>query len=137
MRPALTLHLHGATRDECIDGVTCFVGADASGSFGILPGRAPFVTVLDYGLARFSDAAGRWRYLACPGAVLQLVDDDLFVLARRYLLDDDYARISVLLTGQLAQEEAQLQAVKDNLQRMEQELFRRLRRLDVWENVAS
>ncbi|WP_126444984.1 F0F1 ATP synthase subunit epsilon [Sulfuricystis multivorans] len=134
MRPALTLHLHGATQHERITDVKSFVGADASGSFGILPGRAPFVTVLEYGLARFGDAAGRWRYLACPGAVLQLVDDALFVLTRRYLLDEDYARISALLAGQLAQEEAQLQAVKDNLQRMEQELFRRLRRLEVWES---
>ena len=127
-----TLHLASATRGERIPGVASFVGADASGSFGILPGHARFLTVLDYGLARFRGADGPWRYLACPGAVLNFVRDDLFVNTRRYLVDDDYGRVSALLAGQLAKEEAELKAVKDNLQRLEQELFRRLRQIDRW-----
>lgn len=129
---AITLHLQSAARVERIDGVTSFVGRDASGSFGILPGRARFMTVLDYGLARFLDAGGVWQYLACPGGILYFVADELFVNTRRYLLDSDFGRISAVLAGQLAQEEAALQSVKDNLQRLEQELFRRLRRLDRW-----
>lgn len=127
-----TLHLSSATRGERILGVASFVGADASGSFGILPGHARFLTVLDYGLARFRIGDGPWRYLACPGAVLNFVRDDLFVNTRRYLVDDDYGRVSALLAGQLAREEAELKAVKDNLQRLEQELFRRLRQIDRW-----
>lgn len=127
-----TLHLASATRGERIPGVASFVGADASGGFGILPGRARFLTVLDYGLARFRTGAGPWRYLACPGAVLHFVGDDLFVNTRRYLVDDDYGRVAALLAGQLAREEAELKAVKDNLQRLEQELFRRLRQIDRW-----
>lgn len=125
-----TLHLQSATQYERIDGVASFVGADASGAFGILPGRARFMTMLEYGLARFRMAEGPWQYLACPGAVLDFVEDELFVNTRRYLRDDDYARIVGLLTGQLAKEEAELKTVKDNLQRLEQELFRRLRELD-------
>lgn len=126
---AITLHLHSAARIERIDGVESFVGRDASGSFGILPGRARFMTLLDYGLARFRCADGAWRYLACPGAVLYLDGDALFVNTRRYLVDTDHARIVAALEGQLAEEEAALKAVKDNLQQLEQELFRRLRRL--------
>jgi F-type H+-transporting ATPase subunit epsilon len=127
-----TLHLASATRGERIPGVASFVGADASGSFGILPGHARFLTVLDYGLARFRITGEPWRYLACPGAVLNFVRDDLFVNTRRYLVDDDYGRVSTLLAGQLAREEAELKTVKDNLQRLEQELFRRLRQIDRW-----
>lgn len=127
-----TLHLASATHGERIPGVASFVGADASGSFGILPGRARFLTMLDYGLARFRIGDGPWRYLACPGAVLNFVGDDLFVNTRRYRVDDDYGRISALLAGQLAQEEAELKAVKDNLRRLEHELFRRLRQIDRW-----
>jgi F-type H+-transporting ATPase subunit epsilon len=127
-----TLHLASATRGEHIPGVASFVGADASGSFGILPGHARFLTVLDYGLARFRITGEPWRYLACPGAVLNFVRDDLFVNTRRYLVDDDYGRVSTLLAGQLAREEAELKTVKDNLQRLEQELFRRLRQIDRW-----
>lgn len=133
----LTLRINGATRGESHDGVTSFVGADASGSFGILPGRAPFMTVLDYGLARFCDATGAWRYLACPGAVLQLAGDTLAIHARRYLVDQDFARISARLLGDLAREEAELAGVKASLRRMEQELLRRLRELDVWEKQPS
>ena len=90
------------------------------------------MTVLDYGLARFRLAEGGWQYLACPGAVLSFADNQLFLNTRRYLRDDDYERVASLLTGQLAAEELALKAVKDNLQRLEQELFRRLHQLDRW-----
>jgi F-type H+-transporting ATPase subunit epsilon len=131
---SITLHLNSASRSERIEGIASFVGADASGSFGIQPGRARFMTVLEYGLARFRGADGNWRYLACPGAVLHHVGDDLFINTRRYLVDTDFGRISAQLAGQLAKEEAELKGVKDNLQRLEQELFRRLRQLDPWES---
>lgn len=132
MSKAFTLHLQSAALYECIEGVSSFVGQDASGSFGILPGRARFITVLDYGLARFRLPEGNWHYLACPGAVLSFADDQLFLNTRRYLRDDHYERVSELLTGQLTEEEAELKSVKDNLQRLEQELFRRLHQLDRW-----
>lgn len=130
MNRAFALHLQSAARYERIEGLVSFVGEDASGRFGLLPGHAPLLTLLEYGLARFRQAAGPWRYLACPGAVLWFAADDLFLTTRRYLIDDDYGRISALLAGQLAEEEAALQSVKDNLRRLEQELFRRLRGLE-------
>lgn len=125
-----TLHLQSAARYERIDDVASFVGVDASGAFGILPGRARLLTVLEYGLARFRVTDGPWQYVACPGAVLDFAAGELFLNTRRYLRDADYARVSALLAGQLAQEEEHLKTVKDNLQRLEQELFRRLRDLD-------
>jgi F-type H+-transporting ATPase subunit epsilon len=132
----LTLQLNSAARSQRIEGVASFVGADASGSFGIQPGRARFMTVLEYGLARFCDAGGVWQYLACPGAILHHRDNELVINTRRYLLDTDFARISAQLAGQLAQEDAELQGIKDKLQRLEQELFRRLRQMDSWETRA-
>lgn len=128
-----TLHLQSAARYERIEGVASFVGEDASGSFGILPGRERFMTVLEYGLARFRASDEPWQYIACPGAVLNFSGNELFLNTRRYLRDDDYVRIEALLTGQLAKEEVALKSVKDNLQRLEQELFRRLRKLDRWD----
>ncbi|MFZ4536180.1 F0F1 ATP synthase subunit epsilon [Propionivibrio sp.] len=125
-----TLHLQSAVRTERVDNVASFVATDASGSFGIQPGRARLMTVLDYGLSRFRTTDGDWFYLACPGAVLNFADDQLTVSTRRYLCDQDYERISALLAGQLAQEEDALKSVKDNLQTLEQELYRRLRTLD-------
>lgn len=128
----ITLHLNSAVRCERIDNVASFIGTDASGSFGIQPGRARLMTILDYGLSRFRKPCGEWFYLACPGAVLNFADNELTVNTRRYLCDPDYQRISDLLAGQLAAEEAELKSVKDNLQQLEQALFRRLRTLDRW-----
>ena len=128
----MTLHLQSAVRCERVADVVSFVGSDASGSFGIWPGHSRLMTILDYGLARFCREDGVWSYLACPGAVLNFVDNELTVSTRRYLRDEDYERISGLLAGQLAEEEAALKSVKDNLQKLEHELFQRLRTLDRW-----
>jgi len=130
MSASFLLHLQSATRYQRVDAVTRFVGQDATGSFGILPGRASFMTILGFGLARFRVADGPWKFIACPGAVLSFENDQLCLNTRRYLVDDDYERISALLTGQLAQEEHALRAVKENIQKLEQELLRRLRQLD-------
>lgn len=133
MTATLTLCLQSAVRSEDIAGVTSFVGTDASGSFGILPGRARFMTILDYGLSRYRGADGRWCHLACPGAVLYLAGDRLTVNTRRYLLDHDYDRISGMLSGQLAREEEELRSLRQNVQSLEQALLRRLRQLDRWQ----
>ena len=125
-----SLHLQSAVRCESVERVQSFVGRDASGSFGILPGHARFMTVLGYGLSRFRTDPGIWQYLACPGAVLRFEGDCLTLSTRSYLCDRDYGRISALLTGRLADEEAALGSVKDSLQRLEQELFRRMRELE-------
>ncbi|WP_174875879.1 F0F1 ATP synthase subunit epsilon [Vogesella oryzae] len=127
---SITLYLNSAVRSECIAGVASFVGTDASGSFGIQPGRARFMTVLDYGLSRFRRQDGNWVYLACPGAVLHFAADRLTLNTRRYLYDADYRQISALLDGQLAAEESKLDSVKANLQQLEQALYQRLRQLD-------
>lgn len=132
MSATLTLHLLSAARSERIEAVTSFVGRDASGSFGILPGHAPLLAVLDYGIARVRVGDGDWHYIACPGGVLRLAGDELELSTRRYLRDDDHARLSLQLSGVLAHEEAELRSVKENLQRLEQELYRRLHRIERW-----
>ena len=50
------LHLQSATQNERIEKVESFVGRDASGSFGILAGHAPFMTSLVFGMARIGMA---------------------------------------------------------------------------------
>ena len=120
------LRLQDATRSEEITGVTSFVGEDASGSFGILAGHGRMLTALLIGLARFRVGENAWRYLAVPGAVLYFQDNVLTLSTRRYLLDDDYMRISQALQQQLLAEEEQLQTMKTSLHRMEEAMFKRL-----------
>jgi F-type H+-transporting ATPase subunit epsilon len=121
-----SLHVQDVTRAERIEQVESFVGHDASGSFGICAHHHRMMTVLVFGLARFRLAEGSWQYLALPGGVLYVIDNNVFVYTRRYLLDSDYERVSRELDEQLAAEERNLSTLKDSLRQLEEELFRRL-----------
>lgn len=126
---AFTLRLADAARTETVEGVTSFVGEDASGAFGIQAGHERFVTCLAFGLARFRAGEGPWTYLAVPGAVLRYADGVLTVSTRRYLTDPDFGRISAALGEVLLKEEEALGAVRDSLRRMEEAMLKRLWRL--------
>lgn len=120
------LKLHDATRSETIQGVSSFVAEDTSGSFGILAGHGRMITSLIIGLARFRTAEQDWAYLAVPGAVLYFYNNVLTISTRRYLLDNDYLRISQALQQQLLAEEAKLHSMKQSLHHMEESIFKRL-----------
>ncbi|MBI5861739.1 MAG: F0F1 ATP synthase subunit epsilon [Rhodocyclales bacterium] len=120
------MHLQSGTQYERIDDAVSFVAADDSGSFGILAGHARLMTCLVTGLARFRTAAGAWRFLALPGAVLYFVDNELYVNTRRYLHDADYKRVSAAWRDELQVEEAKLRAVTESLNRLEDEMLKRL-----------
>jgi len=121
-----TLLLQDVTHSQEITGVSSFVGEDAAGSFGILAGHARMMTALVMGLARFRTGEGAWKYQALPGALLYFRNNVLTLSTRRYLLDDDYMRISTTLREQLLDEEEKLRAVKEGLHRMEEEILKRM-----------
>lgn len=120
------LHIQSATQYIPVKNVTSFVGADSSGSFGILAGHARFMTALNYGLARYQVEDNSWRYLAFPGGILYFLNNHLYISSRRFLCDTDYQRISAGLLAQLLAEETELKKIKDSLCQLEQEMFRRL-----------
>jgi F-type H+-transporting ATPase subunit epsilon len=122
----LVLHLESVTQYERVDGVVSFVGEDASGSFGILPGHARMSTVLEFGLARFRVSGSSWEYVAAPGAIVHHGDDQLHFSTRRYLRDTDFERVRAALEEELRREEEALRSVKQSLRRLEDEMFRRL-----------
>ena len=121
-----TLLLHDATHSETIEGISSFIGEDASGSFGILAGHARMMTILVMGLARYRITDQPWQYLAQPGAVLSFQDNLLTISTRHYLRDENYMRISSDLQQKLLAEEEELHAVKHNLERMEKEILRHM-----------
>lgn len=124
---AFTLFLYDATRTLSIDDVTSFIGEDASGSFGIMAGHARFMTALSFGLVRFRNGEeAPWQYAAIPGGILYFSDNKLMISTRHFLLDNNYERICQLLQDELLEEEESLQGTKESLQRMEQEMFKRL-----------
>jgi F-type H+-transporting ATPase subunit epsilon len=123
------LQLQDATRTQRIEDVESFVGADRSGSFGILPGHARFMTSLTFGLARFRTSEAPWQYLAMPGALLYFRGNELVLSTRHYLIDEDYTRISTAMAEQLQEEESKLKSMKTSLRRMEEEALKRMWRL--------
>jgi len=130
------LKLFDTTHEQLITGVTSFVGEDATGSFGIQPNHARFMTTLVYGLARFRLGTEDWQYLALPGAVVYFNKNELMISTRHFLIDTDLERISTLLGRQLITEEENLHAARDSLGRMEQAMLKRmlsLKRKMVWQ----
>lgn len=121
-----TLKLQDATHSDTFEGVTSFVGEDASGSFGILANHVRMMSSLTIGLARFRLGTDDWQYLAVPGALLYFENNVLTLSTRRYLVDSDYMRISQALQEQLLEEEQALSQIKKSLHQMEEEVLRRL-----------
>ncbi len=123
------MHLQSAIQYERVESVTMFVGEDASGSFGIMAGHHRLMTPLQFGLARFRTEDDEWQFLALPGGMLYFVNNELFLNTRRYLRDQDCARITQALEQQLRREEAALRELKESLHRLEEEMFKRLWKL--------
>ncbi|TRX03018.1 F0F1 ATP synthase subunit epsilon [Candidatus Methylobacter oryzae] len=120
------LNLFDASHERRINGVTSFVGEDASGSFGIKAHHARFMTTLVFGLARFRLDSDDWQYLALPGAVAYFNNNELTISTRHFLVDTDLERISTLLEEQLIAEEENLRATRESLHRMEQAMIKRM-----------
>ncbi|MDG0024399.1 F0F1 ATP synthase subunit epsilon [Trinickia sp. Y13] len=72
-----TLRLTLATPSEMLvdsADIVALRAEDATGSFGILPGHADFLTVLAPCVLRWRTADGRRRYCAVSGGVLRVAD---------------------------------------------------------------
>ncbi|CAB4243266.1 F-type H+-transporting ATPase subunit epsilon [Methylacidimicrobium sp. AP8] len=111
------------------DDVVSLVGADASGSFGILAGHERFLTSLRLGLARFRAEAGDVTYLALAGGLLSFEGNTATICTRHFFLDRDRDRIAQALEGEIEREEADLREMHALARNLEREMLRRLREL--------
>ena len=128
--PGFTLELASSTRLQHLDGVQSFIGADASGCFGLMAGHEPLATVLDYGLARFRLAEGTWHYLALPGGVLRFADNHLAIATRSFVIGDSLDTVRSALEQETAQEASHRADLGHNLRQLEQALMQRLWRME-------
>lgn len=120
------LHLLDSHSTQRFDKVKQFIGADSSGSFGLLAGHAKMVAVLRYGLARFVDISGKWHYLALPGGVLSFGDNELTLVTVRYFLGEDRASICQRLADEMAVTDSDIHRSRATLVEIEHSLIRRL-----------
>ncbi len=121
-----TVHLESAAQYERIDGVTSFIGEDASGQFGLLASHEVFITSLRPALARFRIAARPWEYLALPGGVLYFDSGSVRISTGRYARGNDYRQMRSILRERVAAEERTLGALRSSVRKLENEMLRRL-----------
>ena len=121
-----TLHLQSATQYQRVEDVLSFVGSDASGTFGLMPHHERFMTVVEFGLARYRGYDAVWHYLALPGALVYFVDNALFLSTRRYVVGDDCQKVAATLAETLRAEERAVLQLKGTLVKLEHEMMRRL-----------
>jgi F-type H+-transporting ATPase subunit epsilon len=122
-----TVELSSEETTERIESAVSFIGSDKTGSFGILGGHEPFVTILSWGLCSLRTVESTTRqYLAVPGGVLYFADGVLHVCARRFVRDDDPVRIVNRLTQEMHMEEEASRDLHALLRNLDRELLRRL-----------
>lgn len=87
------------------DDVASLRAEDASGSFGVLPGHAPFVTALTIAVIEWRAAAGL-RYCAVRGGILS-VDDrgDVAIATREAVTGDDIATLDAEVLARFESED--------------------------------
>ncbi|EXI90087.1 MAG: F0F1 ATP synthase subunit epsilon [Candidatus Accumulibacter regalis] len=123
---SFALHLHDSHGADRFDDVVQFIAADGSGSFGVLAGHARMLAVLRYGLARFVDSAGHWRFIALPGGVLAFAENRLTLATVHYFLGDERAAICQQLADELARVDSDVHTSRATLTEIEHALVRRL-----------
>ncbi len=123
---AFALNLMDSHSVQRFDNVKQFIGADSSGSFGLLAGHAKMVAVLRYGLARFVDMSGKWHYLALPGGVVSFANNELTLVTVRYFLGEERTSICKLLADEMAATDSDIHQSRVTLVEIEHALIRRL-----------
>lgn len=69
-------------------------GEDASGGFGILPGHADFVTVIDAGVLRWRKSTGHWHYCVVRGGIFTVSGGrEVHVACRDAVIGDDLPKL--------------------------------------------
>ncbi|MDH4224087.1 MAG: F0F1 ATP synthase subunit epsilon [Deltaproteobacteria bacterium] len=125
-----TLVLQDATQTLAVEGVRSFVGEDHTGQFGILANHTRMMTLMSFGLARFTrdqeEGVDEWEYLALPGGVLYFLNNRLTLSTSHFLMGGDKSALAVELETRLRKELEQKREFKESLKRLEQEMFRRL-----------
>ena len=133
MNDTFALILLDGTTAVRVDAVTSLVAADATGQFGIQPGHAPLVTVLEPGLFRYRVLRQDWTYAACAGGLLRCSRNggatQVQIVSRRFVRDEQPLRLQARLDALLAAEATLRVSTRDSRDRIEQALQDRLRRL--------
>lgn len=139
----LTLDLLDGKSAIRLTDVSSLVASDASGQFGIWPGHAALVTVLEPGLFRYRQAGSdHWRHGACTGGLLHCLsqapgepqsetpDQTLVrVVSRRFILGELPEALQTQLEALLAQERNLRLSTLDKVSKLDLAFYKRMQQL--------
>jgi F-type H+-transporting ATPase subunit epsilon len=120
-----SLILNDSLKTAQFDSVIRFVGADATGSFGIRPHHAEMIVLLRYGLARFQQADGTWYFLSLPGGVVHFSDNQLALSTTKYFIGKDHDDIVHELADEMAKSHSEIRDARMTMEEIEKALIRR------------
>ena len=100
-----------------------------------MAGHEHMVSVLRYGLVRFIDSEGKWRYASLPGGVLRFADNQLTVATVRYFLGEDRDKIVAQLEDEMARTDSDINTARATLAEIEHSLVKRLGELSSKEKL--
>jgi len=92
---------------------------DDSGSFGILPGHADFLTALGVSVMTWRDQAGGEHHVALRGGVLEVIGGrDVSVATREAVCGDDLDRLEEDVLAEFQRRQAEEKAAHVDAQRL-------------------
>ncbi len=132
--PTITVMLLDGRSATRLDQVMSLIAQDASGQFGILPGHADLVTVLEPGLFRYRTSQGPgWQHGASAGGLLLCErgasSTQVRMVSRRFLLGEEPESLQHQLDDLLASERTLRMSTRDSVAQLDQALYQRMQQL--------
>lgn len=113
-----------------IDGVRRLRAEDATGSFGILPGHADFLTVLRPSVVVWQDGDAQLHYLAVRGGVLLVqAGRSISIATREALGGEDLQQLEVRVLAQFRREAEQERTARSDAWKLQVAAVREICRL--------
>ncbi len=131
---ALALILLDGREAAHIDGVASLVAGDASGQFGLQPGHAALVTVLEPGLFRYRlVGSDTWTWCACAGGMLSCRREagatKVRVVSRRFLRGADAEALQSQLDTLLQREHGMRVSTRESRDQLDIAFYKRMQQL--------
>ena len=112
-----------------VEGVTRIRAEDETGSFGILPGHADFLTVLAVSVLSWSGADGAEHHIAVRGGVLRVANGgEVSVAAREAVSEDALDRLGAAVLERFQAEEHEDEEARISTARLHLAAMRQLQR---------
>ena len=121
-----TLYVQSAQQCVQFENVISFVGRDSSGSLGLMSQHERYITLLETGLCRFRQEGAAWQYLALMEGILYFNADACHISTTQFVIGEDSKTMMQAIKQLLLEDKEMLSQLKQSVNTLEQETFRRL-----------